>query len=70
MEPDPVSKEPTVVGLHPGVTREAVVAATGWAVKFAPELGETAPPTEAELRVLRALHARTKAAHEPKQAAQ
>jgi glutaconate CoA-transferase subunit B len=70
MEPDPVSKELTVVGLHPGVTREAVSEATGWAVKFAPKLTETAPPTDAELKVLRALHARTKAAHEPKAAAQ
>jgi glutaconate CoA-transferase subunit B len=70
MEPDPVSKELTVVGLHPGVTREAVVAATGWAVKFAPKLTETVAPTDAELKVLRALHARTKAAHEPKAAAQ
>ena len=70
MEPDPVSKELTVVGLHPGVTRDAVVQATGWAVKFAPKLTETIAPTEAELKVLRALHARTKAAHEPKVAAQ
>jgi glutaconate CoA-transferase subunit B len=70
MEPDPVSKELTVVGLHPGVAQEAVVEATGWAVKFAPKLTETAPPTAEELKVLRALHARTKAAHEPKVAAQ
>jgi glutaconate CoA-transferase subunit B len=70
MEPDPVSKELTVMGLHPGVTRDAVVEATGWAVKFASKLTETVAPTEAELKVLRALHARTKAAHEPKAAAQ
>ena len=70
MEPDPVSKELTVVGLHPGVTRDAVVEATGWAVKFAAKLTETVPPTGAELKLLRALHARTKAAHEPKVAAQ
>jgi len=70
MEPDPVSKELTVVGLHPGVAREAVIEATGWAVKFASHLIETAPPTAEELKVLRALHARTKAAHEPKVAAQ
>jgi len=70
MEPDPVSKELTVVGLHPGVTRDAVVEATGWAVKFAAKLTETVPPTGAELKVLRALHARTKAAHESKVAAQ
>jgi glutaconate CoA-transferase subunit B len=70
MEPDPVSKELTVVGLHPGVTREAVAENTGWAVKFAPQLTESVAPTDAELKVLRALHARTKAAHEPKKAAQ
>jgi glutaconate CoA-transferase subunit B len=70
MEPDPVSKELTVAGLHPGVPREAVIEATGWVVKFAPKLTETAPPTAEELKVLRALHARTKAAHEPKVAAQ
>lgn len=68
MEPDPVTKELTVTGLHPGVTREAVTEATGWAVKFAAKVTATAPPTEAELKVLRALHARTKAAHEPKAA--
>jgi len=70
MEPDPVSKELTVVGLHAGVTREAVIEATGWVVKFSPKLTETVAPTDAELKVLRALHARTKAAHEPKAAAQ
>jgi len=66
MEPDPVSKELMVVGLHPGVAPEAVAAATGWKVKFAPKLAETPPPTEEELKVLRALHQRTKEAHQPK----
>jgi glutaconate CoA-transferase subunit B len=70
MEPDPVTKELTVVGLHPGVAPEAVAAATGWSLKFAPKLAETPVPTAEELKVLRALHARTKAAHEPKAAAQ
>jgi glutaconate CoA-transferase subunit B len=68
MEPDPVSKELTVVGLHPGVAPEAVAAATGWSLKFAPKLAETAPPTGEELKVLRALHQRTKDAHRPKAA--
>jgi glutaconate CoA-transferase subunit B len=63
LEPDPVTKELTVVSLHPGVTREQVIEATGWAVKFANKLAETPPPTEKELAELRALHARTKAAH-------
>jgi glutaconate CoA-transferase subunit B len=40
-----------------------VTAATGWAIKFAANAGETPPPTELELKVLRELHARTKAAH-------
>jgi len=68
MEPDPVSKELTVVGLHPGVTPEAVAEATGWKLKFAPQLAETAPPTAEELKVLRALHQRTRDAHQPKAA--
>jgi len=68
MEPDPVSKELTVVGLHPGVTPEAVAEATGWKVKFAPKLAETPAPTAEELRVLRALHQRTKTAHQAKAA--
>jgi glutaconate CoA-transferase subunit B len=70
MEPDPVSKELTVTGLHPGVTPEQVAAATGWALKFAPKLVETPAPTDVELKVLRALHQRTRDAHQPKAAAQ
>jgi len=63
MEPDPETHELTVTSLHPGVTREQVQEATGWALKFASKLAETPPPTSNELDVLRALHARTKAAH-------
>jgi glutaconate CoA-transferase subunit B len=70
MAPDPMTKELTVTGLHPGVTPEQVAAATGWALKFAADIAETPPPTEAELKVLRALHQRTKDAHQPKVAAQ
>jgi glutaconate CoA-transferase subunit B len=68
MEPDPATKELTVTGLHPGVTPEQVAAATGWSLKFAPELAETSPPTAEELEVLRALHRRTEEAHQPKAA--
>jgi glutaconate CoA-transferase subunit B len=64
MRPDPASKELTVTGLHPGVTPEAVAAATGWPVKFAASLTETPPPTAVELSALRALHQRTKEAHQ------
>jgi glutaconate CoA-transferase subunit B len=63
MEPDPVTKELTVTALHPGVTREDVIAATGWPVKFRAQLVETPAPTAQELAVLRDLNARTAAAH-------
>jgi glutaconate CoA-transferase subunit B len=63
LEPDPHSKELAVVSLHAGVTRDQVIEATGWAVKFADTVQETPPPTEKELAELRAIHARTRAAH-------
>lgn len=63
LEPDPVSKELVVTALHPTVTRDAVVAATGWPIRFADDVAETPPPTAEELEVLRDLHARTKRAH-------
>lgn len=69
MEPDPETKELTVVAMHPGVTREQIADSTGWNIKFAAKLGDTAPPTSDELRVLRDLHARTKAAIEAQQRA-
>jgi glutaconate CoA-transferase subunit B len=64
MEPDPVTKELTVVSLHPGVTREKVQAECGWPLRFADTVVETAPPTAAELSILRELHERTRRAHE------
>jgi glutaconate CoA-transferase subunit B len=63
-KPDPVTKEFTVVSLHPGVTRERVQETCGWPVKFAGEVAETPAPTALELKTLRDLQARTKAAHE------
>lgn len=63
MEPDPDCHELTVTHLHPGVTREQVIEATGWDLRFADEVDETDPPTAEELAVLRDLHARTAAAH-------
>ena len=62
-KPDPVTKEFTVVSLHPGVTREMVQETCGWTVKYADELAETPAPTELELSTLRDLQARTAAAH-------
>jgi len=63
MEPEAGTREFVVTSLHPGVSREQVIENTGWAVRFADELDETAPPTAAELAALRALEARTAAAH-------
>jgi glutaconate CoA-transferase subunit B len=63
LEPDPKTKELTVASLHPGVTREQVIEATGWKIKFADKVDETPPPADKELKVLRELHARTAAAH-------
>jgi glutaconate CoA-transferase subunit B len=63
MRPDPQTKELTVVSLHAGVTREQVVANTGWAPRFAATVDETPPPGARELAVLRDLHARTARAH-------
>ena len=41
--PDPVTREFTVVSLHPGVSREMVQAECGWTVRFADSLDETRP---------------------------
>lgn len=62
-KPDPNSKEFQVVSVHEGVTREEVQATCGWQVKFAATVEETPKPTELELKTLRDLQARTKAAH-------
>jgi glutaconate CoA-transferase subunit B len=63
MRPDPVTKELTVVALHPGVSPDKVQANTGWPLRFAEQLAETPEPTEQELTVLRDLQARTARAH-------
>lgn len=45
------------------MTREQVIAATGWAIRFAETVENTAEPTDVELKALRDLEARTAAAH-------
>ena len=63
LAPDPETRELTLVDLYPGVTAEAAQAATGWRLRVAERLAETAPPTGFELEVLRDLQARTRRAH-------
>jgi glutaconate CoA-transferase subunit B len=63
LEPDPARKELTVKTIHPGVTHEQIVEATGWPVRFAADAAPTEPPTGGVLEVLRDLQARTRRAH-------
>ncbi|KXG79721.1 CoA-transferase subunit beta [Pseudomonas mosselii] len=63
MEPEAGTHEFVVTSIHPGVTREQIVAATGWAIRFADDVLQTAAPSDVELSALRDLEARTAAAH-------
>jgi glutaconate CoA-transferase subunit B len=54
LEPDETG-ELVLTHLHAGATVEQARAATGWPLRTAAALGETEPPSEAELRALRAL---------------
>ena len=63
MKPDPATNELVVVSLHPGVSREDVIDATGWEVRFAEQLASTPEPSDNELEILRELKARTERAH-------
>jgi len=60
LEPDDEKRELTLTSVHPGVAVEQVLQATGWELRVAADVGETAAPTDEELRALRAL--RTKGA--------
>jgi glutaconate CoA-transferase subunit B len=62
-EPDPRTKEFTVVSIHRGATAQQVRETCGWPVRFASDVAETPPPTPLELGTLRDLNARTAAAH-------
>jgi len=52
---EPRDGELTLTRLHPGVTVEEAQEATGWDLRVADDLGESEPPTDAELEVLRSL---------------
>jgi glutaconate CoA-transferase subunit B len=55
LEPDPVTCELVMTALHPGVTRDQAVAATGWPLHFADDLAVTDHLGQHELDALRAL---------------
>jgi glutaconate CoA-transferase, subunit B len=55
LQPDPHSCELTLTALHPGATTAQARSHTGWPLKVHPDLAETPPPTDDELRALRAL---------------
>lgn len=55
LEPDPETRELTLTSVHPGIEVEQVREATGWDLRVAEDIGETAPPAEDELEALRGL---------------
>ena len=63
LKPAAGTEELTLVERYDGVTVEEIVAATGWPLKVADHVEVVAPPTALELKLLRDLHARTRAAH-------
>lgn len=63
-QPDPATKEFTVVSIHPGVTRQQVQDTCCWDVRYAAEVTETAAPNALELATLRGLQERTRIANQ------
>ena len=55
LEPDPETRELTLTSVHPGIEVAQVREATGWDLRVAEDIGETAPPAEDELEALRGL---------------
>jgi glutaconate CoA-transferase, subunit B len=55
LEPDPQTHELIATHLHPGVTEDQILAATGWRLQLAGNLRVSPEPTAKELRVLREL---------------
>lgn len=65
LEPDPATRELTVVSMHPGVERAKLEAATGWSIRYSSRVITTEPPSTLELGTLRDLMRRTAAVHGP-----
>jgi glutaconate CoA-transferase, subunit B len=62
LRPDPETCELTLTETHPGVTVDEARAACGWDLRVADDVGESDPPSDEELRVLRELRATLQAA--------
>lgn len=63
LEPDAATRELVLTGVHPGVSVERVLEATGWTLQVAEHVVETPVPSDDELRVLRELQERSSEAH-------
>jgi glutaconate CoA-transferase, subunit B len=63
LRPDPETHQLELVAVHPGIDVDSVVAATGWDLRVAPDLGTVDRPTQEELTILRGLKERTSLAH-------
>ena len=63
LAPAPETEELTLAALYADASFEEARAAVGWPLAVAAQLERIAPPTARELETLRALHARTSAAH-------
>jgi glutaconate CoA-transferase, subunit B len=63
LRPSADTEELTLVACYEGVEAEDAVRATGWPLRVAERIDVVEPPTAQELRLLRDLHARTRAAH-------
>lgn len=57
LRPDPATGELLQTALHPGVSVEQAIGATGWPLRIADEIDVTDPPTPSELAALAALRA-------------
>jgi len=63
LTPAPVTDELQLTALFAGVTVDEARAATGWPLQVAADVATLAQPSQQELETLRALHARTREAH-------
>lgn len=63
LEPNRETCELTLVAVHPGVSVEAVVEATGWPLKVSDQVRTTTAPDDLELSTLRGLHDQTEEAY-------